>query len=104
MININKIEIAGRITKDLQNTSKDPQKFVVPFTVACKKTYGEGTDFIPMVAYGKTGENLLKYCSKKGSEVYTTGHLAPDNYTDAEGKIHYMMNIVADNIQYVNAK
>lgn len=103
-LNINRVELAGRLTKDLVNVSKDEGKCVVPFTLAIKKKYTEGTDFILCVAYGKTGENLLKYCGHKGSEIHMFGRLCPRTFEDNDNNKKYVVDIVADEIQYVIAK
>ena len=48
---LNHIEIMGNITKDLVLRRTDSGLAVTSFTVAVDRDFGEGTDFIDVVAW-----------------------------------------------------
>lgn len=78
-MNFNQITLIGRLTADPEKVKTDNDKEFVRFTVAVSRPYKDSqgetpTDFIPCVAFGKTGEFITQYGSK-GRLVLAQGRL-----------------------------
>lgn len=96
---MNRVIISGRITKDLELKYTSNNNPVTLFTLAVKRTK-EDSDFIQVVAYNKQAENVTKYC-KKGSSINVVGRLYTRNYEDKDGKKVYVVEVIADEIEFV---
>ena len=74
-------------------------------TVAIDRTFGEEkkADFINVVVWRKQAENVCKYLDK-GSLVAIEGRLQQNSYEDRDGNRRYKLDVVADNIQFLNTK
>ena len=103
---MNKVEITGRITKDIEVKGEETK--VARFNVAVdrkltKEQRGkEGVqtaDFVPVVAFGKTAEFLEKYF-KKGSAVEITGRIQTGSYTNKDGVKVYTTDVVAEDVGF----
>lgn len=98
----------GRLTKDVELRFTPQGVAVANFTVAINRTFknanGEyDADFINVVAFKKTAENVANY-TKKGSMVAVDGRIQTRNYENNEGKRVYVTEIVADSIQFLESK
>ncbi len=100
--------LVGRLTKkpDLHyNPSGVP---VANFTLAVNRPFlnqqGEReTDFIPIVVWRKSAENVDRYC-QKGSLVGVTGRIQTRNYENNEGKRVYVTEVVAESVQFLESR
>lgn len=106
---LNKAILIGRLTKDPEmrytTTNNVP---VCSFTLAIDRRFtrqGEErqTDFIPIVAWNKSAEFCSKYFSK-GMQVAVCGRIQTRTWDDAEGKKHYMTEVVADEVHFADSK
>lgn len=61
------------------------------------------TDFITVVAAGKTAENAANF-SDKGLRVILTGQIQTGSYTDNDGKKHYTTEVFAEHIEFIDWK
>lgn len=98
----------GRLTKDVELRFTPQGVAVANFTVAINRTFknanGEyDADFINVVSFKKTAENVANY-TKKGSLVAVDGRIQTRNYENNEGKRVYVAEIVADSIQFLDTK
>ena len=101
---LNKIIIQGRIAKIGEVSLTPNQKSVLTFTVACDRDYDrENTDFIPVVAWGKTAEFVERNFTK-GQEILVTGRLQIREWTDKEKNRHTVAEINADTINFCGSK
>lgn len=106
---MNQNNLIGRITKDLQLKSTNPSeknpegKSYVRFNLAVKKRNGQDSDFIPIVAWGKVAENLVKY-QGKGSLIGVSGRLESGSYINNENKKVYTLEVNAEDIEYLESK
>jgi len=78
-MNFNQITLIGRLTANPEKTQTNNGKELVRFTVAVNRNYKDDqgetpVDFIPCVAFGKTGEFAEQYGSK-GRLVLVQGRL-----------------------------
>src|SRR5699024_8107162 len=55
------------------------------------------------VAWRRQAENLANYM-KKGSQVGVDGRLQSRSYEDKDGKMVYVTEVVADNIQFLDSR
>jgi single-strand DNA-binding protein len=105
---MNKVVLIGRITKDIDLRYTSSNIAVASFTIAINREYlskdgKREADFINCVTYKKQAENLKKYCSK-GSHIALDGKISTRTYDDKEGKKVYVTEVIADNIQFLDAK
>lgn len=63
----------------------------------------EATEWVNISAFGKLGEICGKYLSK-GSQVFVSGRMKTDDYTDKEGNKRYSTKIVAERMQMLGGK
>lgn len=105
---INRAVVCGRLVRDpeLRRTSNGTP--VTSFTVAVNRTFknsdGEQeADFINCVAWNKTAEIVNQYCSK-GNLVGVEGRLQSRNYQDNQGNNRTVVEIVADQVQFMQSK
>jgi single-strand DNA-binding protein len=61
------------------------------------------TEWHRVVAFGKLAEIVGKYCVK-GSQVYVSGRMKTEKYTDKEGVEKYVTKIIADRLQLLGGK
>lgn len=103
-VNINRVILGGRITKDPEvkytNGKEQNQVAVVRFSLAIKNKYNrEETDFISCVAFGKTAEFVEKNF-KKGDSMVAYGKIQPGSYVNNEGKTVYTFDINVNEVDF----
>ncbi len=106
---LNKVVLIGRLTRDpeLKYTATGGIA-VTTFTLAVGKSFlnsqGEReTDFIPIVTWRKQAELCANYLNK-GSLVAVDGRIQVRTYDDKEGKRHWVTEVVADVIRFLDKK
>ena len=106
---MNKIILMGRLTKDPETRyTQTNNTLVASFTLAVNRRFarqGEerGADFIPVVAWSKTGEFCSKYF-KKGQQVGVIGRLQTRNWEDENKVKHYITEVVAEEAYFADSK
>lgn len=97
---LNHISLMGRLTADPELRSTAQGKSVCNFTLACDRDYGDGeTDFIPIVAWGKTAEFASKFF-RKGRLMVVSGRLQIRSWTDKNDSKRTTPEIVADHCYF----
>jgi len=88
---------------DLKFTNNN--KTVGNFTIGNNEGYGEKkkASFFDCVCFGKTAENVAKYCDK-GSHVIINGTLQQETWTNKEGQKRSTIKIICNNIQFLDSK
>ena len=101
---MNKTILMGRLTNDpeVRYTSKT-NTLVSTFRLAVKRRLQDDTDFINIVAWGKTGEFVSKYF-KKGQQVGIIGRIQTRNYEDDHKIKHYITEVVAEEVYFADSK
>ena len=102
---MNKWTGVGRITKDIEvNYGAASQTAVCKFTVAIDDGYGEKkrTNFINVIAFGKTAEACEKYTGK-GLRVAVEGKIQTGSY-EKDGKKVYTTDIIAERVEFIDWK
>ena len=106
---MNKIILMGRLTRDPETRyTQTNNTLVASFTLAVNRRFarqGEerGADFIPVVAWSKTGEFCSKYF-KKGQQVGVIGRLQTRNWEDENKVKHYITEVVAEEAYFADSK
>ncbi|MCL2860653.1 MAG: single-stranded DNA-binding protein [Oscillospiraceae bacterium] len=106
---MNKVILIGRLTKDPEvRYTQTTNALVASFTLAVNRRFvkqGEErqADFIPIVAWEKTGEFCSKYF-KKGQQVAIVGRMQVRSYDDAQGQKRYVTEVVAEEAHFADSK
>lgn len=105
---LNKVIIAGRITKDPELRTTTSGKEVCTVSIAVDRDFktkdGEKeTDFITVVAWRNTAVFLSKYFTK-GRMAIVDGKLQTRSYEDKDGKKRVAVEVVADNVYFGDSK
>lgn len=99
---MNTTSLIGRLTKEPDTrTSKSGTK-VARFSLAVDR-FGEGADFIPCVAFGKTADFVEKYLAK-GMKIAVIGRIQTGSYQNREGKTVYTFDVVAERCEFCEKK
>lgn len=105
---MNKIELLGRLTKDVDvRYTASTNAMVVTFSIAVNRRFAKQgeerqTDFFNIVAYGKTAEFISKYFSK-GQGIAIVGRIQNNNY-EKDGKTIYHNQIIAEEVYFADSK
>ncbi len=94
--------LIGRLTRDPELKQTQTGKSVVNFTLAVDKRFGEGANFINIVAWEKTAEFVDKYMTK-GRQVGLRGEIQTRDYEGKHGKV-YVTEVVADSVYFADSK
>lgn len=105
---MNKVFLIGRLTRDPELRYTGSNKAVCQITVAVNRGFGgqnsnAETDFINVVLWDKTAENVAKYMTK-GRLLLVEGRIQTRNYDNNEGKRVYVTEVVANNVQFLDSK
>lgn len=106
MISMNRVIIAGSLTKTptLQETASG-KKFTT-FTVAINDYWkdkdgelAQKSTYVNVTCWGKLAVNVTKYLTT-GKNVMVEGKLTGDSYTDANGKQHNLLRVDANSVVF----
>ena len=102
---MNRVCLMGRLTSKPELRYTTSNIACTNITIAIDRNYGEEkkADFINFVVWRKQAENVCKYLDK-GSLVAIEGRLQQNSYEDRDGNRRYKLDVVADNIQFLNTK
>lgn len=96
---MNKVILCGRLTSE-PNMSEGAIK-TARFNIACQR-FKTGADFPGCVAFKRTAELIQQYCHK-GTKILIEGHIQTGSY-EKDGKRVYTTDVVADHIEFVEAR
>lgn len=102
---LNKVVLIGRLVKDPELRNTQSGKAVANFIIAVDRPYvtdsGEReADFIPIVAWNKTAENIVKYLGK-GRLIAVAGRIQVRNY-EKDNVRHYVTEVIADDVRFLD--
>ena len=106
MINLNRVVLVGRLTKDIELRKTNSNASVCSFTVAVDRRFqsqqqaGQTADFINCIAWRQSADFLSSYASK-GTIVSVEGRIQTRSYDGPNGKV-YVTEVVADNVQIIS--
>lgn len=106
-LNINKVIIAGNLTRDPELRFIPSGQGVCNFTIATNRTYNskdgekkEEVTFLRVVAWGKLAEICNEYL-KKGSSAYVEGRLQVRIWESEDGSKRTATDVLANNVQFL---
>lgn len=106
---MNKVILLGRLTKDVElRYTQASNTAVASFSLAVNRKFtkeGEEqqADFFNIVAWSKLAETASNYL-RKGSPVLITGRLQNRNWEDEQGQKHYITEVVAEELEFIESK
>lgn len=106
---LNHITIMGRLVADPELRTTPAGVSVCTFRLACDRDYKDKqtkereTDFVDIVAWRGTAENVSRYFVK-GRMAVVTGRLQIRPYTDKEGTKRTATEVVADNVYFGDSR
>ena len=111
MGSLNKVLLIGNLGKDPEVRYTPDGLAIVKFSIATSeysKTQSgeksEKTTWHNIVAFGKTGENVVNYL-QKGKQVFVEGRISVSSYDDREtGEKKYRTEIIANTITLLGKK
>ena len=97
---LNKAILNGRLTKAPELKQTNSGKSVCGFTIAVDRSRDrEKTDFIPIVAWGKTAEFVNQWFGK-GDLITIVGRIEVRNYEDKNGNKRTATEIIAEEVLF----
>lgn len=104
---MNSVNLVGRLTNNVDMRYTPNGKAVSIFTLAVARPYtnNEGdrdADFIRIVTWGKSAENVATYCGK-GSLVAITGRINTRTY-EKEGRTNFVTEVYAYRVQFLQTE
>ena len=106
---MNKAILIGRLTRDPELRYTSSNRAVCQFSIAIDRPFTNQStgqreaDFINIVAWDKTAENIGKYMTK-GRLIAVEGRIQTRNYDNNEGKKVYVTEVIASNVQFLESK
>lgn len=108
-MNVNKVTIAGRLTRDPElRFTANGKTPVAQLGIATSRTWyqekekKEETTFVDVTAFGKQAETIAQYF-RKGSRIYVEGRLKLDTWDDKNTKEkRSKLNVVMETFQFVD--
>jgi single-strand DNA-binding protein len=103
---MNVVHLIGRLGQDPELNAKGT---VCNLNLATNGRAKEGdtwkttTDWHRVVCFGRTAENVQKYCTK-GSQIAVTGKLQTRSYEAKDGSTRYVTEVVANSVQFLGSK
>lgn len=103
MLNLNKIEAAGNLTRDIEVITPESGKAFSKGTIAVNDLKNrESVEYIDFVAFGEVGANLAKV-TEKGNNVLIEGRLSVRPY-EKDGKKRKSTEVIVESFQAVTRK
>ena len=100
---MNNVVFTGRTTNDIEIKQTQSGKVVCSFSLAVKRPFAKDTtDFIDMVAWGKTAE-LLASMVKKGTSIAVKGHLETRTW-EKDGQKRKAVEVIVEEFEFLEKK
>lgn len=102
---MNQVALIGNLCDDpqIRYSTGNNQQCVANFRIAINEGYGDKkqTQYINIVAFGKTAENCEKFL-QKGSKVAVNGRIKTGSYDHKNGYKVYTFDVVAYNVEFLS--
>ncbi|USE79525.1 single-stranded DNA-binding protein [Cupriavidus gilardii] len=102
---LNQCNFIGRLGADPESRAMPSGESVSNFRIAVgwKSKDKEGTEWVPVVAFGKLAEICNQYLAK-GSQVFISGRFRTRKWQDKDGQDRYSTEIVAETMQMLGSR
>ena len=109
---MNKAILMGRLTRDpeVRYSSGERSMAIARYTLAVDRGFRRGNDpseqtadFIPCVAFDKSGEFAERYF-RQGMRVLVSGRIQTGSYTNKEGQKVYTTEVIVDTQEFADSK
>lgn len=103
---MNKIILIGNVSTDPEQHTTSTGKSVCAFNLAVNRKYSGSdgdrqTDFFRVNAWGKLGDNCMKYLAK-GRKVAVSGELQARLYDAKNGQQRLSLDVQADEVEFLS--
>ena len=98
---MNIVNLFGRIARDIEVRYSGEGKAIARTAIAVRRDENS-TDFINVVAFGKTAEILEKYFAK-GAQILINGNIKTGSY-EKDGRNVYTTDVIAERVYFVDKK
>lgn len=109
-MNLNKVFLAGNITRDIETRTIGSGTTVASIGLAVNRSWAdqsgqkkEEVTFVDCEAWGKTAEVMAQYLGK-GKPVFIEGRLKLDQWEDKDGGKRSKLKVVIESFQFVGGK
>jgi len=109
-MNLNKVLLGGRVTRDIELRYLPSGMAVAAFGLAINRKWKnaqgeqhEEVTFVDLEAFGKPAETINQYL-RKGSSIFIEGRLQLDQWTDKDGNKRQKMKVVVNEFQFIDGK
>lgn len=107
---LNQCQFIGRLGSDPETRYTTQGKAIASFSIAVGSQWKnkdgekqESTEWVNITAFDKLGEICGEYL-RKGSQVFISGRMKTEKYTDKNGVEKYSTKIIAENMQMLGGK
>lgn len=106
---MNKVILIGRLTKDpeVRYSQGENPMAIARYTLAVdrkhKRDGEQSADFVPCIAFGKSGEFAEKYLHK-GTKIAVSGRIQTGSYTNKEGVKVYTTDVVVEEHEFCESR
>ncbi len=110
MLNVNRVILAGNLTRDPELRYTPGGSPVAHFRIAVSKKWrgkdGElksETGFFPIVVWNQTAQNCHKFLTK-GSPVLIEGRLRVDSFVGRDGNKRFITEVIGDTVSFLGGR
>ena len=107
---VNKVILVGNLGADPESRTSQSGSMVTNLRIATSErtrdrdgNWGAHTEWHRVVCFGKTAENVARYC-KKGKQVYIEGKIQTRKWQDKEGKDRWSTEVIGDQIRFLGSR
>lgn len=106
---MNRVILIGRLCGDpeVRYSQGENATCVARYRLAVDRRFNrdgeQSADFIPCIAFGKSGEFAEKYM-RKGMKIAVTGRIQTGSYTNKDGVKVYTTDVVVDEHEFCESK
>ena len=104
---MNVVIMVGRLATDPDTKQTNSGNAMTTFRLAVEREYKQegqpDADFFRIITYGKTANNVSKYCLK-GNEVAIRGRIQTGSYKTKDGETRYTTDIIADRVKFIGGR
>ena len=101
-MNVNKVFLAGRITREIELRYTPSGTAVAEFGMAINRKFKdqEETTFVDCVAWARSAEVIAEYC-KKGKPIFVEGRLTFESWEGRDGQKRSKLKVTVENFQFI---